>query len=170
MAPVRFETIAKKMDVSLETVREWSGQPGFPSAGEGVADLAAVQEWRSGVVPSEPDVDSLFSAGDQSESSDPDPSVELSFANGVAEQPAEVQWVTIRVPVLMEAAKVPTNQLAIRINSSEQHIRSVIGKVHHGARSAHVTLKSGQHCDKLAQSIKWVFEQISSELEKLQRV
>ncbi len=174
MAPVRFETIAKKMDVALETVREWSGQPGFPAAGDGVADLAAVQEWRNKVANPEQDVDSLFSG--PCDTGQPGEPVFHQFPHqqensiGGIEQPADVQWVTIRVPVLMDAAKVPTNHLAVRINASEQHIRSAIGKVHHGAKSAHVTLKSGQHCDKLAQSLKWVFEQIAKEVEKLQRV
>ena len=149
--PVRFSTIEKTLNLS-EGDMEKMVAAGCPTAGNGVAYLDHVQEW---IV---------------KQQSGPGPDPEATAAPAPAAIKAEVaeedgvEWVTIRVPIMRKAPVIPgTNPaLSFRISSSERHIRTAWSALHHGCRQSHVTLRSGNHVDKVSHSLKFILEQLAA--------
>lgn len=147
---VRFETVAKRLNVPVDQVVEWSKQDGFPFAGDGVADPDKVLEWQKSLA-APAVVETELPA---SVVADPVPAAEIE---------GDILWVTIRVPVkLASSGLVGSNPYhSLRINHHETHIRKTMGQVHHGCMFTHQQMISGGHVDKVSQSMKWLFEQIS---------
>lgn len=163
-APVRFETVAKRLQVDVAVVLRWSQLEGFPAAGDGVADPDAVDQWALDGNHWAALVDSpapeLAAAGSAPEPSAPAP--ELDADSGIA-------WVTIRVPVKIDAPRLPGSNpyQTIRLKSSEHHIRRAMGQLHHGCRESHQQMGTGELVDKISQSCKWIFEQVALEIQKM---
>ena len=159
MAPVRFETIAKSMGVSVSHVEELAKKEGFPSAGKGVAVLAEVVAFAQSLTRPESDITLQTKAVKE-----PDP-VEIPAAAAQAEG---VRWVTIRVPVLPSGAVLPgPNPVhSLRIRSSEHHIRDAWGKMLHGCREEKVRLRSGMPVVNNSESLKYLFELIADALSQ----
>lgn len=162
VAPVRFETIARAMNVELAIVEAWAKEEGFPVAGVGVALLAEVQKWRSGAIalPETHGQPEVISGCPSGETSGPESPVVDDDSAG---HPEGVQWVTIRVPLLMSGATLPgINPVqSLRIRGRERHIRDVWGKLIHGCRAEHVRLSDGKAVVGSSETLKYIFERIA---------
>lgn len=154
--PVRFETIEKALKLDPGTVEKWSAEAGFPLAGAGVAVVADVFAWRKG-----------------KDSPEFPPAATLGSVTPPAETPEQAEtsivWVTIRVPLLVTGATLPGSNpvQALRIASSERHIKDTWGKVLHGCRAGSVRMKSGRVVKTSADSLKFLFEQICDAIAKV---
>lgn len=152
--PLRFETLDKNLGLEKGTVEGWSKQPGFPAAGAGVALQDAVVAWQKSLLAGTDDVAVVPDA----EAAPVVASAELS-----AESESGVKWLTIRIPVKLNAPAVPgTNPVpTFRLSSSERHIRDAWGAVHHGCRDTHQQMLSGSHVDKVSHTLKYILELVS---------
>ena len=152
--PLRFETLDKNLGLEKGTVEGWSKQPGFPAAGAGVALQDAVVAWQKSLL-----------AGTDEVAVVPDPEVVpvVASAELSAESEAGVKWLTIKIPVKLNAPAVPgTNPVpTFRLSSSERHIRDAWGAVHHGCRDTHQQMLSGSHVDKVSHTLKYILELVS---------
>ena len=152
--PLRFETLDKNLGLEKGTVEGWSKQPGFPAAGAGVALQDAVVAWQKSLL-----------AGSDEAAVVPDAEVApvVASAELSAESEAGVKWLTIKIPVKMNAPAisgmnpVPT----FRLSSSERHIRDAWSAVHHGCRDTHQQMLSGSHVDKVSHTLKYILELVS---------
>lgn len=152
--PLRFETLDKNLGLEKGTVECWSKQPGFPAAGAGVALQNAVVAWQK----------SLLSGADEvAVVPDAEAAAVVASADLPAESEAGVKWLTIRIPVRLNAPAVPgTNPVpTFRLSSSERHIRDAWGAVHHGCRDTHQQMLSGSHVDKVSHTLKFILELVS---------
>ena len=151
--PLRFETLDKNLGLEKGTVEGWSKQPGFPAAGAGVALQDAVVAWQK----------SLLAGADEVVV----PAVEAAPAVASAELSTEsesgVKWLTIRIPVKLNAPAIPgMNPVpTFRLSSSERHIRDAWSAVHHGCRDTHQQMLSGSHVDKVSHTLKYILELVS---------
>jgi hypothetical protein len=139
-------------------VAGWSKEPGFPLAGAGVALADAVIEWRKS---QEPKVAEAIAEALQ-------PSEPPAEKSNAAEVVDDVLWVTIRVPIAIDGPTLPGSNpvQALRIASSERHIKDTWGKMLHGCRADKSKLKSGRPVQTSADSLKYVFEQICDAISK----
>jgi uncharacterized protein (DUF736 family) len=154
--PLRFETLDKNLGLEKGTVESWSKQPGFPAAGAGVALQDAVVAWQKSLLAGTNDSVAVVSDG-------PAPAeVAHVVATEVTEE-SGVKWLTIRIPVKLNAPAVPgTNPVpTFRLSSSERHIRDAWGAVHHGCRDTHQQMLSGSHVDKVSHTLKYMLELVS---------
>jgi uncharacterized protein (DUF736 family) len=152
--PLRFETLDKNLGLEKGTVESWSKQPGFPAAGAGVALQDAVFAWQKSLLAGADEV----AVVPNTEAAPVVASAELS-----EELESGVKWLTIRIPVKLNAPAVPgTNPVpTFRLSSSERHIRDAWGAVHHGCRDTHQQMLSGSHVDKVSHTLKYILELVS---------
>lgn len=162
-SPVRFETLDKSLQVPSGTVENWSKEPGFPLAGVGVALRDEVVKWQKSKDPSSAEV---------APESPPEIAGTL-FSNppektSKVEIEGDVMWVTIRVPIVIDGPTLPGSNpvQALRIASSERHIKDTWGKVLHGCRAGKSKLMSSRDVRTSADSLKYVFEQICDAISK----
>ena len=158
--PLRFETLDKNLGLEKGTVESWSKQPGFPAAGAGVALQDAVVAWQKSLLAGADDSAAVVSAGPAPAEVAPVVSAEVAEESGV-------KWLTIRIPVKLNAPAVPgTNPVpTFRLSSSERHIRDAWGAVHHGCRDTHQQMLSGSHVDKVSHTLKYILELVSVEMK-----
>lgn len=161
--PVRFETLDKDLKLAIGTVEAWSKEPGFPLAGSGVALQDAVVEWRKAL---EPDTAEITLQPPLP--FDPPSEKPASEKPADSERDGDVVWITIRVPIAITGPTLPGSNpvQAMRIASSERHIKDTWGKVLHGCRAGKARLMSGRQVQTSSDSLKFVFEQICDAISK----
>lgn len=182
VAPVRFETVAKWLNISAEVVHRWSTIDGFPAAGEGVADPDVVDKWAldgghyQALMDAPPeDGPGLFSDSAPGSAgcitSSAPPAAPAAVASAVASSVAGVTWLTIRVPVKLDGPRMSSASpyQTMRLKSCENHIRLAMGQLHAGCRESHQQMGTGELVDKISQSCKWLFEQLAFEIQKIER-
>lgn len=81
--------------------------------------------------------------------------------------PPQVHYITVRIPVILDSSQRVPLQVGLRWGRSDELAKGAMGKVFSGLRAKHAVLPNGQHVDKMAQVIKWLFSEIAGELAAL---
>jgi len=164
--PLRFETLDRQLKLESGTVERLSKSAGFPLAGDGVARLDDVQKWLDKTTSPEKSAEETVAASvvvlDPVVAADP-----VAASVGVATEVNEgVECVVIRIPICRKGPSLPGSNpvQTMRLASSERHIRDAWGKVLHGCRLAGVKMASGKSVKTVADSLKYVIEQVSIEI------
>ena len=191
--PVKLKTIGRRMELPDGTVEAWADVAGFPAAAAGVALEADVRVWAvescrwtesGGLVlapeaapaPEAASVAELPPLADREALADTvasvfGPAPDDVVDTAAAAEPEDVVWVTVRIPVDVSdgrgprVAHAPMTGFRFGKADHERRGREVMGRVFEGCRKSHVTRADGTHVDRLAHSLKWIFEEIAGKLE-----